>query len=113
MASIIAKFQRCGKTNCHCYTSGSLHGPYFWLVIYVRFKYKKGKYKWKYLGKDPQRILVKLKDLGVPCNFSREHLDAKISTLKERTLNSGNISKKNFSTKIFNLEQKEVNAQLS
>ena len=113
MASIIAKFQRCGKTNCHCYASGSLHGPYFWLVIYVRSEYQKGKYKWKYLGKDPQLILGKLKDLGVPGNFSREYLDAKVSALKKRTLISGNISKKNFSTKIFNLEQKEISTQLS
>ena len=71
MASIIAKLQRCGKTNCHCYASGSFHGPYFWLVSYVRSEHGKGKYRWKYLGKDPQSIYIKLKDLGVPNNFSR------------------------------------------
>ena len=113
MASIIAKLQRCGKTNCHCYASGSLHGPYFWLVIYVRSEYQKGKYKWKYLGKDPQLILGKLKDLGIPCNFSGEYLDAKISALKKKTLISQNIRKRNFSTKIFNLEQEEISTQLS
>ena len=112
MASVIAKFQRCGKTNCHCYLNGSLHGPYFWLVSYVRSEHGKGKYRWKYLGKDPQSVITKLKYLGVQSNLSKDQLNSKIFSLKNKSLSSENVRKKNFSTKIFNFELNEVDSTI-
>lgn len=57
MPSIIVKFQRCGKNNCHC-INGDYHGPYYWFVIYkkARNNFKKGKYKWRYIGKNSSEL---------------------------------------------------------
>jgi hypothetical protein len=30
-ASLIERFMKCGKANCHCRTSGPKHGPFFYL----------------------------------------------------------------------------------
>ncbi|MHA2231902.1 MAG: DUF6788 family protein [Candidatus Hodarchaeales archaeon] len=62
MPAIVAKLQRCGKTNCRCFTTGELHGPYFWIVSYRRKKDRngRGKYEWKYLGKAMKVVLEKL-----------------------------------------------------
>ncbi|MFX0209022.1 MAG: DUF6788 family protein [Candidatus Hodarchaeota archaeon] len=65
MASVIVKWQKCGKTNCRC-SEGLLHGPYFWLVTYVSRKSdnrRKGKYAWRYLGKNALHVWEKLEKL--------------------------------------------------
>ena len=30
-ASLVERFLRCGKANCHCHKGGSKHGPFFYL----------------------------------------------------------------------------------
>jgi hypothetical protein len=30
-ASLIERFMKCGKPNCHCHGSGAKHGPFFYL----------------------------------------------------------------------------------
>jgi hypothetical protein len=30
-ASLIERFMKCGKANCHCHGSGPKHGPFFYL----------------------------------------------------------------------------------
>lgn len=30
-ASLIERFLKCGKANCHCHTGGPRHGPFFYL----------------------------------------------------------------------------------
>jgi hypothetical protein len=30
-ASLVERFMKCGKPNCHCHTAGSKHGPFFYL----------------------------------------------------------------------------------
>src|SRR5438105_14022859 len=30
-ASLVERFLRCGKANCHCHTGGPKHGPFFYL----------------------------------------------------------------------------------
>ena len=30
-ASLIERFMKCGKANCHCHTAGAKHGPFFYL----------------------------------------------------------------------------------
>jgi hypothetical protein len=30
-ASLIERFLKCGKANCHCHTGGPKHGPFFYL----------------------------------------------------------------------------------
>ena len=30
-ASLIERFMKCGKANCHCRTNGPKHGPFFYL----------------------------------------------------------------------------------
>lgn len=58
MPSIIKKYQKCGKINCHCSSNESYHGPYFWSVRYIRPRnsLKKGKYKWQYVGKNEEEL---------------------------------------------------------
>ncbi len=63
MASLIAKWQKCGKQGCRC-IEGTPHGPYFWLLTYVSKKSldkHRGKYTWRYLGKNPQKVWTQLK----------------------------------------------------
>jgi len=31
-ASLVERFARCGKTNCHCRHSGDKHGPFYYLT---------------------------------------------------------------------------------
>ena len=31
-ASLVERFSRCGKTNCHCHRDGSKHGPFYFLT---------------------------------------------------------------------------------
>jgi hypothetical protein len=30
-ASLVERFMKCGKPNCHCHTGGTKHGPFFYL----------------------------------------------------------------------------------
>lgn len=30
-ASLVERFMKCGKPNCHCHSSGPKHGPFFYL----------------------------------------------------------------------------------
>ena len=30
-ASLVERFLKCGKTNCHCHSGGPKHGPFFYL----------------------------------------------------------------------------------
>jgi hypothetical protein len=30
-ASLVARFMKCGKANCHCHRSGPKHGPFFYI----------------------------------------------------------------------------------
>ena len=65
MASVIIKWQKCGKPACRC-REGMLHGPYFWLVSYISKKSddrRKGKYSWRYLGKNTIDVWKKLENL--------------------------------------------------
>src|SRR5260370_12657291 len=31
-ASLVERFSRCGKTNCHCHHGGNKHGPFYYLT---------------------------------------------------------------------------------
>jgi hypothetical protein len=31
-ASLVERFLKCGKANCHCHSGGSKHGPFFYLT---------------------------------------------------------------------------------
>ena len=31
-ASLVERFARCGKANCHCHQSGQKHGPFYYLT---------------------------------------------------------------------------------
>jgi len=31
-ASLVERFSRCGKTNCHCHHGGQKHGPFYYLT---------------------------------------------------------------------------------
>jgi hypothetical protein len=31
-ASLVERFSRCGKANCHCHHGGSKHGPFYYLT---------------------------------------------------------------------------------
>jgi len=30
-ASLVERYMKCGKPNCHCHTAGAKHGPFFYL----------------------------------------------------------------------------------
>src|SRR5438270_553276 len=31
-ASLVERFSRCGKSNCHCHHGGGKHGPFYYLT---------------------------------------------------------------------------------
>jgi hypothetical protein len=31
-ASVVERFSRCGKSNCHCHHGGDKHGPFYYLT---------------------------------------------------------------------------------
>jgi len=31
-ASLVERFSRCGKSNCHCHRDGDKHGPFYYLT---------------------------------------------------------------------------------
>jgi len=79
MASLIVKWQKCGKPTCRC-SEGMLHGPYFWLVAYVSKKSndkRKGRYLWQYLGKNPGDVWKKIEKLNHRFNEKYDLQDLK------------------------------------
>ncbi|MHA2223864.1 MAG: DUF6788 family protein [Candidatus Hodarchaeales archaeon] len=87
MASLIAKWQKCGKSSCRC-SNGVLHGPYFWLVKYISKKAvhkRRGKYSWQYLGKNPRDVWERLEILDKRFNerYSILDLNKKLKILTE------------------------------
>ncbi|MHA1969455.1 MAG: DUF6788 family protein [Candidatus Hodarchaeales archaeon] len=88
MASIIVKWQKCGKEGCRC-REGMPHGPYFWLVRYVTVKSsdkRRGKYTWKYLGKKPADAWQKLSQFNqrFQNTFDLQDFDRKVAELNVR-----------------------------
>lgn len=87
MASIIVKWQKCGKEGCRC-REGMLHGPYFWLVKYISIKStdkRRGKYSWKYLGKKPTDAWDKLNlfDQRFQNAFNLNDFERKVTELNQ------------------------------
>lgn len=87
MTSLIAKWQKCGKTSCRC-SNGLLHGPYFWLVKYISRKTndkRKGKYSWRYLGRNPLTVWEKLRSIDERFGkrYQLSDLNNKIDRLKQ------------------------------
>ena len=73
MSSILAKWQKCGKSTCRC-SKGLLHGPYLWLVTYHSSRSadrRAGKYSWQYLGRSPNIAWEKLR--AIDPRFSLEY----------------------------------------
>ncbi len=96
MASIILKWQKCGKPSCRC-SEGTLHGPYFWLVAYISKKSndnRKGKYSWRYLGKNPEYAWKKLEKLDRRFNEKYDLLDLNDKLQKLKHIREKNISLK-------------------
>jgi len=88
MASIIVKWQKCGKTGCRC-SEGMPHGPYFWLVTYVSVRStdkRRGKYAWKYLGRQPSDAWEKLAvlDRRFKSTFNLQTFSHKVKELNQR-----------------------------
>jgi len=93
MASLIAKWQKCGKHNCRC-NEGFPHGPYFWLVTYISknsILQHRGKYHWQYLGKNPQDVWTKLEylDSRFTERYSLEKMHDRIVQLKKQIVFDG------------------------
>jgi hypothetical protein len=85
MASLIVKWQKCGKNGCRC-TEGFPHGPYFWYLKYISKKSsdkRKGKYSWTYLGKNPIDAWKKVCsfDKRFKERYKRSDLNKKIDSL--------------------------------
>ena len=96
MASIIVKWQKCGKEGCRC-LEGMPHGPYFWLVKYITVRStekRRGKYTWKYLGKKPTDAWEKLTqfDPRFQNSFNLRDFDRKVIELNVRR-KQGSIQK--------------------
>lgn len=110
MASIIVKWQKCGKTGCRC-TKGVPHGPYFWLVKYIRINSldkRRGKYSWKYLGKKPSDAWEKLAvlDHRFKTTFDLQDFNRKVKELNQRK-EQGSIHKT--TEKIMTIDDLTVN----
>ena len=54
-ASLVERFSRCGKTNCHCHHGGDKHGPFYYLTQCLAV----GKINKLFLKTDPQRQAAK------------------------------------------------------
>ena len=55
---------------------------------------KKGKYNWKYLGKNTSFIPIKLEELGVQVSYTKDQLDARIRALKKKIVLTDNRKRK-------------------
>jgi len=89
MPSILAKWQKCGKSTCRC-SEGLLHGPYLWLVTYHSSRSadrRAGKYSWQYLGRSPNVAWEKLRAFNP--RFSQEYefssLLEKLRSLRQKS----------------------------
>jgi hypothetical protein len=90
MPSVLAKWQKCGKSGCRC-DQGFLHGPYFWLVTYISTRStgrRAGKYSWIYLGSSPDRAWDKLISIDnlFERYFQKSSLSDKLSNLKNKSI---------------------------
>jgi hypothetical protein len=108
MASLIIKWQKCGKKTCRC-MEGFPHGPYFWLVIYISRKSadkRRGKYKWRYLGRNPQDVWTRLEQFDP--RFGERYT---LQDMKQKVTLLHDLHQKNPPTstteKIFSLEEPE------
>lgn len=99
MPSLLLKYQSCGRSNCACSTKGELHGPYFWLVKYVKARYpsKKGKYKWKYIGSTVEQVRVFFGENYAKYPVNMKKIYEKISIF-QNNLKLSDIGKKGLST---------------
>ena len=106
MPSIIIKYQKCGKQNCKCTTQKILHGPYFWLVRYVKpkYSYHKGKYKWKYIGRSSRDLENYLINEGSDYGLNFSGLEKKFQEYEDELKILKDISKKSQS-KHFKLKE--------
>jgi len=50
-ASLVERFSRCGKANCHCHHGGAKHGPFYYLTQCLAV----GKINKLFLKTDPQQ----------------------------------------------------------
>ena len=94
MPSILAKWQKCGKSTCRC-SKGLLHGPYLWLVTYHSSRSadrRAGKYSWQYLGRSPNIAWEKLRVINP--RFTQEY---EFSSLLEKL---GSVRQKSDSSSI-------------
>ena len=99
MPSLLLKLQRCGRSNCACSTKGELHGPYFWLVEYVRARNRseKGKYKWKYIGSTVEKVRIFFGENYAKHPVNMEQIQKKISIFQDN-LTMSDIGKKGLTT---------------
>ena len=54
-ASLVERFSRCGKANCHCHHGGDKHGPFYYLTQCLAV----GKINKLFLKTDAQRQAAK------------------------------------------------------
>jgi hypothetical protein len=55
-ASLVERFSRCGKANCHCHHGGDQHGPFYYLTQCLAA----GKINKLFLKTDAQRQTAKV-----------------------------------------------------
>ena len=92
MPSVLAKWQKCGKSGCRC-NEGALHGPYLWLVTYNSTQstnHRAGKYSWIYLGGSLDRAWQRLIsiDPSFENNFEESDLLKKINDIRNKNVSS-------------------------
>lgn len=81
-ASLIERFMKCGKANCHCHAGGSRHGPFF----YLNRCFAKGKLQ-TLLLKSPEEIEQARQGLAAYAQL-QERLD-EISQINYQLLRRG------------------------
>ena len=97
MVSVLAKWQKCGKSGCRC-NEGFFHGPYLWLVTYhsarVESKYS-GKYSWIYLGRSPELAWQKLSSIDSRFNqyYDINSLLDKLEDIKRKRETKDSVSR--------------------
>ena len=90
MPSVLAKWQKCGKSGCRC-NEGALHGPYLWLVTYNSTQsagHRAGKYSWIYLGRSLDRAWQKLISIDplFERSFEESDLLKKINDIRNKNV---------------------------
>jgi len=102
------KYQKCGKKNCKCSGTSYVHGPYFWLVSYVRV-HKKGrtnKLKWKYIGSNSEQLLDFLKLNESKYNFDPNKINELVEK-HDKTVSKTDFSNRKSMSKKIELEELE------